>query len=207
MAWGGLQSQKNRKPKKERKKERQKGKKIMGLTPKSPLCILPLTLLILVFSSVMFSVSGEASEPTVYEILPKFGLPSGLLPDSVTSYSLAEDGTFEVYLEKPCYVQFDYWVYYETTITGKLSVGSITDLKGIQVQRFLLWFDVDEIRVDLPPSDNIYFTVGIINKKLDVGQFQTVHSCRDKKASCGESLRNVFQLPTPVDDVQLLITE
>ncbi|ONH97251.1 hypothetical protein PRUPE_7G179800 [Prunus persica] len=31
---------------------------------------------------------------------------------------------------------------------------------------------MDEIRVDLPPSYSIYFMVGIINKKLDVDQFQ-----------------------------------
>ncbi|XP_027176542.1 uncharacterized protein LOC113775744 [Coffea eugenioides] len=180
----------------------------MGLIPKSELCNLPLTLLlILLFSSVIFSVSGEASEPTAYEILQKYGLPIGLLPDSVTSYSLSEDGAFEVHLEKPCYVQFDYLIYYEKKITGKLSIGAITELKGVQVRRFLFWFDVDEIKVDLPPSDNIYFTVGFINKKLDVDQFETVHSCRDETALCGQSLRNVFQLPTPVDDVQLLITE
>ncbi|BFG20874.1 hypothetical protein CerSpe_071480 [Prunus speciosa] len=33
---------------------------------------------------------------------------------------------------------------------------------------------MDEIRVDLPPSDSIYFIVRIINKKLDVVQFQNV---------------------------------
>ncbi|KAL3519028.1 hypothetical protein ACH5RR_021617 [Cinchona calisaya] len=180
----------------------------MGLVKKSQVCnLLPLTLLILSSSVLIFSASGDPSAPTVYEILPEYGLPSGLLPDSVTSYNLSEDGSFEVHLKKTCYVQFDYLVYYEMKITGKLSIGSITKLKGIQVQRFLFWFNVDEIRVDLPPSDNIYFTVGIINKKLDVDQFKTVHSCRDEANNKGNSLRNVFQLPTPVDDVQLLITE
>lgn len=83
-------------------------------------------------------------------------------------------------------------VYYEKTVTGKISIGSISNLKGIQVKRFLFWFDVDEIRVDLPPSDSIYFQVGIINKKLDVGQFETVHSCRDNglsESGCGSWTR------------------
>ncbi|KAK4440451.1 hypothetical protein Salat_0380000 [Sesamum alatum] len=148
--------------------------------------------------------SPPPPEPTVYELLPKYGLPSGLLPDSVVDYTLSDDGQFEVTLEKPCYIEFDYLVYYEKKITGKLSIGSITDLKGIQVQRFyFLWFDVDEIRVDLPPSDSIYFTVGIINKKLDVDQFLTVRSCKDKAVA----LREVVELPTSVEDIPILVTE
>lgn len=135
------------------------------------------------------------SSTTVYELLPKFGLPSGLLPASVRSYNLSDDGQFAVSLDQPCYVQFDYLVYYDRLVTGKLSYGSITDLKGIQVQRFLFWLDVDEIRVDLPPSDSIYFQVGIINKKLDVDQFETVHSCRDKvSGSCGGSWKRGIEV-------------
>lgn len=165
-------------------------------------------LLVLLTLYVCFCVSADPSTPpSVYDILPEFGLPSGLLPDSVVSYTLGEDGAFEVQLAKPCYVQFDYLVYYEEKISGKLSVGSITNLKGIQVKRFLFWFDVDEIKVDLPPTDSIYFTVGIINKELDISQFETVHSCRDKVTSCRESLRNVFELPASADDIPMLLTE
>lgn len=162
-------------------------------------------------SLLTFCVCISADPPTppsVYDILPKFALPSGLLPDSVVSYTLGEDGTFEVQLAKPCYVQFDYLVYYEKKISGKLSVGSITNLKGIQVKRFLFWFDVDEIKVDLPPTDSIYFTVGIINKQLDISQFKTVHSCTDKATSCRDSLRNAFELPASADDdIPMLLTE
>ncbi|CAI9106748.1 OLC1v1005969C1 [Oldenlandia corymbosa var. corymbosa] len=164
----------------------------MGLIPKRFHLFFLLSSLILF---ILSSVNGGDPNPTVYEILPKYGLPSGLLPDSVKSYTLSDDGTFEVLLEKPCYIHFDYLVYYEKKINGKLSIGSITDLKGIQVQRLFFWFDVDEIKVDLPPSDSIYFTVGIINKKLDVDQFQTVHSCSDKALGfCGGSLRSGFEV-------------
>ncbi|KAM7280780.1 hypothetical protein ACFE04_007914 [Oxalis oulophora] len=106
------------------------------------------------------STSTSTSTISVYELLPKFGLPSGLLPNTVRNYSVSEDGSggFVVELESNCYVEFEYKVYYEKKITGKLGYGSITELKGIQVQRFYyLWFDVDEIKVDLPPSDSIYF--------------------------------------------------
>ncbi|CAL8162040.1 unnamed protein product [Prunus armeniaca] len=54
---------------------------------------------------------------------------------------------------------------------------------------------MDEIRVDFLPSDSIYFIVGIINKKLDVNQFQNVHSCRSGlSASCLGLLKRGIQL-------------
>ncbi|KAL5563515.1 hypothetical protein UlMin_033262 [Ulmus minor] len=170
---------------------------------------LGLTLFLLFFISTATSSSpSPSSTPTVFEILPQFGLPSGLLPESVWNYTLSDDGRFVVVLESPCYIQFDYLVYYEKIITGKLSYGSITELKGIQVQRFLFWFDVDEIRVDLPPSDSIYFQVGFINKKLDVDQFTTVHSCRDGLSGCGlRSWKRVIELPAPVEEIEMLLTE
>ncbi|KAK6937025.1 Protein of unknown function DUF538 [Dillenia turbinata] len=156
---------------------------------------LGLLILSLISLSLLPLPTDSSDNTTVYEILPKFGLPKGLLPDSVTDYALTDDGSFVVTLPKPCYVQFDYLVYYETQISGQLKYGSIKNLKGIQVQRFFLWFDVDEIKVDLPPSDNIYFQVGLINKKLDVGQFQYVHSCRDSVAvRCGVPVLEIKKL-------------
>ncbi|XP_050220554.1 uncharacterized protein LOC126670776 [Mercurialis annua] len=167
--------------------------------PKLSLTLLfRLFLLLLSFSNPTLSIPNNSS--SVYEILPKYGLPSGLLPSSVTSYSLSDDGRFVVVLENPCYIRFEYLIYYDKEITGELNMGSITNLKGIQVQRFFLWFDVDAIKVDLPPSDSIYFKVGIINKKLDVDQFETVHSC-------GESSDRFLKLPIANDNVEMLITE
>ncbi|RVX09661.1 hypothetical protein CK203_012194 [Vitis vinifera] len=84
-------------------------------------------------------------------------------------------------------------VYYDRVISGNLKYGSITSLKGVQVQKFLLWLNVDEIRVDLPPSDYIYFHVGMINKKLDVKQFKKARSCR-KPASFQEIWSIMFCL-------------
>nr|XP_043632500.1 uncharacterized protein LOC122603766 [Erigeron canadensis] len=162
------------------------------------------TLITLILTVTLISTTALATDPpSVYDILTKYGLPSGLLPDSVKSYSLSDDGSFVVELEQPCYIQFDYLVYYDTKITGKLSYGSITDLDGIQVKRFLFWFDVDEIRVDLPSSNNIYFTVGIINKKLDIDQFETVHAC-SSNSLCGQA---ISKLPVSPDEVEMLITE
>jgi len=143
---------------------------------------------------IFLSATAAISESSVYDILPQFGLPKGLLPDGVVNYTFSpEEGNFVVDLEKPCYVQFDYLVYYEKRITGTLKMGSITNLKGIQVKRFLFWFDVDEIKVDLPPRDSIYFQVGLINKKLKVDQFQTVRSCNSGVRS-SRSWKLIFEV-------------
>ncbi|KAI4345339.1 hypothetical protein L6164_012471 [Bauhinia variegata] len=181
----------------------------MAINQKSHLSLTLFSVIFIFLSSIPRSLSlPDFQDHTVYEILPEFGLPSGLLPNSVKSYSLSSDGRFVVVLERPCYVHFEYLIYYDETITGQLSYGSIADLKGIEVNRFFLWLDVDEIRVDLPPSDSIYFQVGIINKKLDINQFKTVHSCRDSvKGSCLGSLKRVLELPAPVDEIPMLLTE
>ncbi|KAF1002376.1 uncharacterized protein LOC141701547 [Apium graveolens] len=178
----------------------------MSSQPQNPHLLLQILIII---SLTTHSISS--SPPTVYELLPKFGLPSGLLPDNVKSYTLSNDGAFVVELTKTCYIDFDYTVYYDKKITGTLKYGSISNLDGIQVKRFFLWLGVDEIKVDLPPSDNIYFQVGLINKKLDVGQFESVHACGDKVnervGSDFQSWKRVLELPTPVEEIEMLITE
>ncbi|KAM7497549.1 hypothetical protein LguiA_021963 [Lonicera macranthoides] len=132
----------------------------------------------------------SSNPPSVYQILSEFGFPIGLLPDSVKSYTLCSNETFIVELHNPCYVHFEYLVYYETRISGKLAYGIISDIEGIQIQRYFMWFDIDEIKVvDLPSSESIFIQVGFISRELDVSQFQSVKSCHDKElASCGQSL-------------------
>ncbi|MQL94149.1 hypothetical protein Taro_026803 [Colocasia esculenta] len=151
------------------------------------------------------AVAGSNGSATVYELLPKYGLPEGLLPDAVASYSLDEDGRFVVELARPsCYVQFDsYLVYYAQRITGTLKIGSIRDLEGIQVRRFFIWLDVDEIKVDLPPSDSIYFQVGWITRRLAVDEFHQVHSCLNQ-TDYRDRIKGLF--PEPIYDIEELIT-
>ncbi|KAG0474081.1 hypothetical protein HPP92_015372 [Vanilla planifolia] len=145
-------------------------------------------LLLLIFTCAAATATSDSRSPplertnvsSVYDILPKFGLPLGLLPNNVISFSLAQDGAFEVNLADACYVKFEYLVYYAPKITGVIRYGLIENLKGIQVERFLLWLDVDAIKVDLPPSNFIYFDVGFITKKLGVDQFKRIHSCNKR---------------------------
>ncbi|XP_074565016.1 uncharacterized protein LOC141821504 [Curcuma longa] len=91
-----------------------------------------------------------------------------LLPDAVKFVFLDSNGSFSVELDGPCYVDFEYLLYYETRVSGVVKYGGIEDLKGVKVRRFLIWLDVDAIKVYL------YFQVGWITRKLGVDQFRTV---------------------------------
>ncbi|KAJ3687239.1 hypothetical protein LUZ61_016403 [Rhynchospora tenuis] len=160
---------------------------------------LPLFLLLLLSLSLSISATSATSaespssgNTTIYDILPKYGLPPGIFPDTVTSFSLSEDGALSVNLSGPCQVEFDYLVSFDATITGVLRYGVLDCLKGIQARRFLIWFDIDRIKVDLPPTNYIYFDVGWITRKLGVDQFLTIHSC---KSSCrvSRTINGAFQ--------------
>lgn len=114
---------------------------------------LPLLLLLLSTADIASAAAAAAAaapssgNATIYEILPLYGLPPGIFPDTVASFSLSPDGALSVNLSGPCYADFDYLIYYAPTITGFLHYGSLVGLSGIQARRFLIWFDVDRIKV------------------------------------------------------------
>ncbi|KAL5976725.1 hypothetical protein ACLOJK_021058 [Asimina triloba] len=123
----------------------------------------------------LFLLHAATADP-VHDILPKFGLPAGLVPDSVTGYSLSDDGEFEIQLAQPCYVKFTDLVYYDKKITGQLSYGAITNLSGIQVKKFFLWLSITGMKaVD---SKDIEFQVGFTSETLPVTQFEDVPTCK-----------------------------
>ena len=112
----------------------------------------------------------------MHDLLPEYGLPKGLLPDNVKSYSLSNDGSFEIQLQSTCYVQFDRLVYYDKTIKGKLSYGKVSDVSGIQAKKLFLWVSVTGIVVH-PDRDTIEFQVGFLSEELSAKQFEAVRSC------------------------------
>ncbi|KAF8681869.1 hypothetical protein HU200_045315 [Digitaria exilis] len=117
---------------------------------------------------------------TLAELLPRYGLPPGIFPSTVTAFSLAANGSLVVDLAGPCYTHFEYLTYFAPRVTGVLRYGSLSDLQGIQVRRFLIWLNVIRIKVDLPPPPHyVYLDIGWITRKLPVADFQSVHSCED----------------------------
>ncbi|WOL04210.1 hypothetical protein Cni_G12931 [Canna indica] len=166
----------------------------------------PHVVLLLVFLLVPFlflpSLAAAGVQPlqsngtTIYDVLPDYALPPGILPDMVKSYSIASNGRIEVTLYTSCYVDFEYVIYYEPRVSGYLSYGSISNLEGIQIRSYLIWYDVNAIMVDVPSSEYIYFQFGWVTRKLGIDQFQHIHSCRGSLSlfqRAKKVVRNVFE--------------
>lgn len=155
-----------------------------------PISLLPLLLLLLAGAAAAAGAAEPPAPPakneTIYELLPLFGLPAGVFPANVTAFSLADNGSLVVDLAGPCYVHFEYLTYFEPRVTGVLRYGSLTELEGVQVRRFLVWFSVVRVKVDLPPPPRfVYLDIGWITRKLPAADFQSVHACEaDKRRRC-----------------------
>lgn len=132
----------------------------LTITPSSLFLIL-----VTIFSDIHFSSSSKIELNSdrlvlpidVHDLLPQYGFPRGLLPNNIKSYSLSDDGEFEVELESPCYVvfdertcyvEFDEVIYYDQKIRGHLTYGSISNLTGILCMELFLWFPVTHIDSD-----------------------------------------------------------
>ncbi|PRQ35601.1 hypothetical protein RchiOBHm_Chr5g0081761 [Rosa chinensis] len=126
----------------------------------------------------------------VHDLLPKYGLPRGLLPDNVRSYTLSDDGTFEIHLENPCYVHFDQLVYYNKNIKGKLSFGSVSDVSGIQAKKLFIWVSVTGMHME-QGSDSVEFYVGALSEKLPAKQFEDIPVCKSKACRGGASVESM----------------
>ncbi|XP_042466058.1 uncharacterized protein LOC122048572 [Zingiber officinale] len=112
-------------------------------------------------SSLSAVVTAQSSvlpsnSSTVYDILQEYNLPPSILPDTVKSFSVASNGYFVIDLYRECYVDFKYVVYYALRVSGFLGYGSVSNLEGVQIRSYLIWYGVSYIKVDLPYSDFVY---------------------------------------------------
>ncbi|KAF6149374.1 hypothetical protein GIB67_016912 [Kingdonia uniflora] len=139
----------------------------MAISPKS----LFLSLLILTTQTPLSLSRNE----TIYDLLPIYGFPIGIIPNAVKSYSLSSNGDFSIELDRQCYVHFDNLVFYDKTINGKLKYGEISDVSGIQAKKLFIWVSVTGIEIE---SGFLEFQVGFLSEKLPVEQFQTIPVCK-----------------------------
>eukprot|EP00897_Mesotaenium_endlicherianum_P010329 jgi/Mesen1/9324/ME000061S08766 len=124
----------------------------------------------------------KADEPSAYDVLVEHNLPAGLLPPSVKDYKVGGNGDFQVELSAPCYANVNNGqtpVYYADTLTGQLSAGKLSNLKGISAKPFLFWLQVKTIYVDLPSTGIIHFSVGFASQTIPISAFSHSPTCTD----------------------------
>ncbi|KAJ4769550.1 hypothetical protein LUZ62_053807 [Rhynchospora pubera] len=141
---------------------------------------------VLVLGVVVCLAATAVGADKVHELLPKYGLPAGLLPDAVKSYTLSDDGAFEIQLSSSsCYVHFpSNLVYLDSTITGTLSYGRLSNLSGIQAKKLFVWVTVTGI-VAHPDQNTVEFQVGFLSQSLPDSEFQTIPRCKSSVACRG----------------------
>ncbi|CAM8903691.1 unnamed protein product [Rhodiola kirilowii] len=118
-----------------------------------------------------------SSSSSIHDILESNGLPAGLLPKEVKSYTLSDNGNLQVYLDKPCLAKFESRVYYDNVVTANLSFGELVGVQGFSQEELFVWLPVKDIIVDDQSSGLIVFDVGAVHKELSLSLFEEPPDC------------------------------
>ncbi|XP_072999143.1 uncharacterized protein At5g01610-like [Typha latifolia] len=118
-----------------------------------------------------------SDEPSAYEMVERYNFPKGILPEGAQSYSLKQDGSFEVILSRECEFKLKggYLVKYTRRITGKADPGHLTELNGVSVKVLLFWFGINEVVRRGPEID---FYVGPLSASFAASNFEEFPQCR-----------------------------
>uniref|UniRef100_A0A2C9W6X2 Uncharacterized protein n=1 Tax=Manihot esculenta TaxID=3983 RepID=A0A2C9W6X2_MANES len=133
-------------------------------------CTLSL-LIILLFPPLSLSAS-------IHDLLISNGLPAGLLPKEVKSFTLSENGYLEVFLDEPCLTKFEDRVFFERIVRANLTYQSLTGVVGLSQEELFLWLPVKDIIIDDPRSGLILFDIGVAHKQLSLSLFEEPPDCK-----------------------------
>ncbi|KAI5011901.1 hypothetical protein ZWY2020_024035 [Hordeum vulgare] len=92
-----------------------------------------LCLLLLAAPPRLALARAAPSADSIHKLLRSHGLPGGLLPRSVASYTLDEgNGLLEARLSAPCYATYDNGdlAFFDTVVRGNLSFGRPAAARG-----------------------------------------------------------------------------
>ncbi|EOY12671.1 Uncharacterized protein TCM_031177 isoform 2 [Theobroma cacao] len=120
----------------------------------------------------IFFCSLTLSSSSIHDLLVSRGLPAGLLPKEVKSYTLSENGTLEVFLDGPCLTKYENRVFFDSVVRANLTYGSLIGVVGLTQEELFLWLPVKDIIVDDPKSGLILFDIGVAHKQLSLSLFE-----------------------------------
>ncbi|CAK7348329.1 unnamed protein product [Dovyalis caffra] len=134
----------------------------------------PIFVLVLSSFTTQFALSNDM--PSAYEVLQEYDFPIGLLPKGVTGYKLNRDtGEFSAYLNATCKFSIEsYQLEYKSTITGVISRGRLSNLKGVRVLILFLWINIVEVVHD---GEELEFSVGIASANFPIDNFGECPQC------------------------------
>ncbi|KAM2005773.1 hypothetical protein ACFX15_000912 [Malus domestica] len=89
------------------------------------LTVFPLTFLL--FLSLSFSLSST----NIHDLLISHGLPPGLLPNEVKSYTLSNNRELQVFLDALCLTKYENRVFFESVLRANLSYESLIGVEGL----------------------------------------------------------------------------
>ncbi|CAN0889097.1 Uncharacterized protein At5g01610 [Linum grandiflorum] len=124
-----------------------------------------------------FSLNGiDDTKLTAYEVLQQYNFPVGILPKGITGYEIdRETGKFKAYLPQTCKFSIQsYQLEYGTTISGVISKGRISNLKGVKVHVLFLWLNIVEVVHD---DGQMQFSVGITSADFPLDGFDESPQC------------------------------
>jgi hypothetical protein len=161
----------------------------------SPLAALPLLCLLLLAAPLPSlsrdaprdAVSGAArAGSTIHQLLKDHGLPGGLLPRGVQSYTLDESsGLLQARLSAPCYAKYDNGdlAYFDTVVRGNLSKGALRGVEGLAQEELFVWLPVKGILVAGEQPGVIVFDIGYAHKSLSRSLFEDPPDCKPSAAA------------------------
>ncbi|KAK7262680.1 hypothetical protein RJT34_30255 [Clitoria ternatea] len=145
-------------------------------TPSSFTVFLSLSLLLLLL--LLFPSLSLSTSSSIHDLLRSKGLPPGLLPEEVKSYTFSDDGHLEVFLDAPCLTKYENRVLFAQVVTANLTYGSLIDVEGLKQEELFVWLPVKDIIVNDPSSGLILFDIGLAHKQLSLSLFEDPPHCK-----------------------------
>ncbi|CAL5086290.1 unnamed protein product [Urochloa decumbens] len=161
----------------------------------SPRAALPLLCLLLLAAPLPALSRGAPSDAisgapragsTIHQLLKDHGLPGGLLPRGVDSYTLDESsGLLEARLSAPCYAKYDNGdlAFFDNVVRGNLSKGALRGVEGLSQEELFVWLPVKGILVAGEQPGVIVFDIGYAHKSLSRSLFEDPPDCKPSAAA------------------------
>ncbi|KAK4765695.1 hypothetical protein SAY86_026785 [Trapa natans] len=139
----------------------------------------PSTLILFSFLVIPLVIaSASALTASIQSFLLSHGLPGGLFPENVKSFTLDPNGLLEVFLDRPCLTKFESKVYFDSVVRANLTYGRLQGLEGLSQEELFLWLPIKDIIVYDPSSGLILFDIGIAHKQLSLSLFEDPPPCK-----------------------------